>query len=254
MILRIDPATAPEAATGQDAWQAFANSQQRAHEFAGCISQPTHASLAAQLAAVLNPAIFGALPPEVIEAIRRHDAGWAGSDLAALERVVEQQPQSFLVFPPKQSVTAWRRSIRQAEACSSLAGSLISRHFRLLAPRDGQLPHLAFLEQESQGRAALEAASSVSCDDLDRFTAALGFCDLLSLCLCSGLTGSVRIPLAHPADPASQHAPKVTVWIGGETLRFDQLTIAPNSSVHADGWVFSAPDVLASHRYNWVTE
>jgi hypothetical protein len=254
MILRIDHSTAPETASGRDAWQAFAETQQSAHKFEGCISQPAHASLAAQLAAILSPAIFGALPPEVIEAIRRHDGGWAEPDLAALERIVEQQPTSFVALPPKHAVTAWRRSIRQAEACSPLAGSLISRHFRLLAPRDGEPPHLAFLEQEGKDRAPLEAASSVSCDDLDRFTAALGFCDLLSLCLCSGLTGSVRIPLAHPADPASQHAPKVTVSFGGGTLRFDQLTMAPNCSIHVDGWIFSAPDVLASHRYNWVTE
>jgi hypothetical protein len=189
-----------------------------------------------------------------MEAIRRHDGGWAEPDLAALERVVEQQPQSFVAFPPKHTVTVWRRSIRQAEACSPLAGILISRHFCLLAPRDGEPPHVAFLEQESQGRAPLETASSVSSNDLDRFTAALGFCDLLSLCLCSGLTGSLRIPLAHPADPASQHAPKVTVSIAGETLYFDQPTIAPNCVIHVDGWVVSAPDVLASHRYNWVTK
>ncbi len=254
MILRIDHSTAPEAATGQDAWQAFADTQQRAHKIAGCISQPAHASLAAQLAAVLSPAIFGALPPEVVEAIRRHDAGWAEPDLAALERVVEQQPQSFLAVPPEHAVTAWRRSIRQAEACSPLAGSLISRHFCLLAPRDGESPHLAFLEHEGKHRAALDAASSVSCNDLDRFTAALGFCDLLSLCLCSGVTGSVRIPLAHPADPASQHAPKVTVSLSGEILRFDQLTMAPNCSIHVDGWAFSAPEELASHRNKWVIE
>ena len=104
------------------------------------------------------------------------------------------------------------------------------------------------------GRAPLEAASSVPRDDLNRFTAALGFCDLLSLCLCSGLRGAVQIPLAHPADAASQHAPKVTVSLAGETLRFDQPALAPNSVIHVDGWAVSAPGVLASHRFHWTVD
>jgi hypothetical protein len=254
MILRIGHPSATETATGQDAWPAFARTQQHAHDFAACISQPAHAALAAQLATALNPAIFGALPPEVIDAVGRHDAGWAEPDLAALEHVVEQQPQSFVAVPPKHVVTAWRRSIRQAEAHSPLAGILISRHFCLLAPRDHDPHHAAFVEQENQRRAPLEAASSVSRDDLNRFTAALGFCDLLSLCLCSGLRGSVQIPLAHPADPASQHAPKVTVSLAGETLRFDQPTMSPGLVLHADGWIPFAPDVLATRRFHWIVD
>jgi hypothetical protein len=254
MILRTDHAIVPEARIGQDAWPAFAKTQQHAPDFAACISQPAHAALAAQLATALNPAIFGALPPEVIDAVGRHDAGWAESDLAALERVVEQQPQSFVAVPPKHAVTAWRRSIRQAEAHSPLAGILISRHFCLLAPRDHDPHHAAFVEQENQRRAPLEAASSVPRDDLNRFTAALGFCDLLSLCLCSGLTGAVEIPLAHPADPASQHAPKVTVSLAGDTLRFDQPTMSPGPVLHADGWIPFAPDVLATRRFHWTVD
>jgi hypothetical protein len=252
MILRIDHSIGPEALTGEDAWPAFAKTQQQAHDLAACISQPAHAALAAHLAAALNPAIFGAPPPEVIDAVGRHDAGWAALDLRALEGVVEQQPQSFVAVPPKHAVTAWRHSIRQAEAHSPLAGILISRHFCLLAPRDHDPHHAAFVEQENQRRAPLEAASSVSRDDLNRFTAALGFCDLLSLCLCSGLRGSVQIPLAHPADPASQHAPKVTVSLAGETFRFDQPVLQPDMVIFADGWVVSAPDVLASHRFHWT--
>jgi hypothetical protein len=252
MILRIDHSIGPEALTGEDAWPAFAKTQQHAHDFAGCISQPAHAALAAQLATALNPTIFGTLPPEVIDAVGRHDAGWAALDLRALEGVVEQQPQSFVAVPPKHAVTAWRHSIRQAEAHSPLAGILISRHFCLLAPRDHDPHHAAFVEQENQRRAPLEAASSVSRDDLNRFTAALGFCDLLSLCLCSGLTGAVQIPLAHPADPASQHAPKVTVSLAGETLRFDQPTMSPGLVLHADGWIPFAPDVLGTRRFYWT--
>jgi hypothetical protein len=265
MILRIDP-TGTEPATGQGAWQAFANSQQHAHDFAGCISQPAHAALAGRLAAALNPGIFGELAPDVIDTIGRHDAGWAEPDLAAIECAEAKQPQSFVAYPAEGAVAAWRKSIREAEARSPLAGILTSRHFCLLAPRDGDPHHEAFAEEEIERRRAHEAASPLSRDNLDRFTAALGFCDLLSLCLCSGLPGTVQMPLAHAADPASQHAPQVTVFlpksVSDQTIRFDQPIMAPGAVVYVDGWVVSAPQnsqtnsparkALASHRFQWT--
>ena len=256
MILRIGHwITAEPAAghgSGQGAWQAFANSQQHVRDFVGCISQPAHAALAAQLASALDPRIFGTLPPDVIESIGRHDAGWAESDLAALERAGEREPQSFVACLPQGAIAAWRRSIRHAEERSALAGILTSRHFCMLAPRDSDPHHAEFVEQEEQRRAPQEAASSVSGDDLNRFTAALGFCDVLSLCLCAGLTGSVRIPLAHPADPASQHTPKATVSLTSETLRFDPPMMAPGTLIHVDGWLASSPHVLTGHRFHWT--
>jgi Protein of unknown function (DUF3891) len=260
MILRIGHATATATPAGQDAWQAFAKTQQplplsTPGTLAGCITQPAHAALAARLAAALDPSVFGSLPPEVIDAIGRHDAGWAEPDLAALECVGEKQPHSFLTYPPEDAVDAWRKSIREAETRSSLAGILTSRHFCLLAPRDSDPHHAAFAEQESARRAPHEAASSIPSSDLDRYTAALGFCDLLSLYLCSGLTGAVQIPLAHPADPASQHT-SVTIFFAGETLRFDRTDsepiMAPGTLLHADGWVAYAPNVLASQRFYWT--
>ena len=98
MILRIDDASATEA-SGQEAWPAFEKTQRTTGRFTGCISQPAHAALAARWAAALKPEVFGVLPPEVIDAIARHDAGWADHDLTALEWAGEQQPRSFLAYP-----------------------------------------------------------------------------------------------------------------------------------------------------------
>jgi hypothetical protein len=257
MILRIGHATAMAPPAGQDAWQAFAKIQQppplsTPGTLAGCITQPAHAALAARLAAALDPSVFGALPPEVIHAIGRHDAGWAEPDLAALECVGEKQPHSFLAYPAEAAADAWRKSIREAEARSALAGILTSRHFCLLAPRDSDPYHAAFVEQENQRRAPQEAASSTLRTDLDRYTAALGFCDLLSLYLCSGLTGAVRIPLAHPADPAAEHATSVAVFLAEQTLRLNQPAMTSGTVVYADGWIVDSPKVLASHRFKWT--
>lgn len=251
MILRIDDASATEA-SGQEAWPAFEKTQRTTGRFTGCISQPAHAALAARWAAALKPEVFGVLPPEVIDAIARHDAGWADHDLTALEWAGEQQPRSFLTYSAECAVQAWRRSIREAETLSPLAGILTSRHFCLLAPRDDDPHHAAFVDQENRRRDPLEAASPVSRDDLDRFSAALGFSDLLSLCLCSGLAGSVQVPLSHPADPTSRHAAKVTIFLAGETVRLDPQIIAPGTLIHVDGWIALSPNVLASQRFYWT--
>jgi hypothetical protein len=257
MILRIGHSISTEAVSGEDAWPAFARTQQlppgsTSDTFAGCISQPAHAALAAQLAKALKPDIFGPLRPEVIDAIGRHDAGWAESDLAALEAAGTTQPPSFVAYPAKSAVYAWRKSIREAEAISALAGILTSRHFCLLAPRDGDPHHAAFVEEETQRHVPQEAASSIPRTDLERFTAALGFCDLVSLCLCSGLTDAIQMPLAHAADPAAQHASRVTVCVAEQTLRFNEPAMTSGTVVYVDGWIVYAPRLLASHRFTWT--
>jgi hypothetical protein len=257
MILRIGHSISTEAASGEDAWPAFVRTQQlppgsTSDNLAGCISQSAHAALAAQLAKALKPDIFGPLRPEVIDAIGSHDAGWAESDLAALEAAGTKQPQSFVAYPAKSAVNAWRKSIREAEALSALAGILTSRHFCLLAPRDGDPHHAAFVEEETLRRVLQEAASSIPRTDLDRFTAALGFCDLVSLCLCSGLTDAIQMPLAHAADPAAQHASRVTVSLAEQTIRLNQPAMTSGTVVYVDGWILSAPKVLASHRFQWT--
>jgi hypothetical protein len=66
------------------------------------------------------------------------------------------------------------------------------------------------------------------------------------------------MPLAHAADPASQHAPIVIVSLADHNLRFDQPVMAPGAVVYVDGWVLSAPQdsptkkALASHRFHWT--
>ncbi len=88
---------------------------------------------------------------------------------------------------------------------------MVSRHFTLLGAAD--LGRAEFVEGENRCRVEVERSLACSTEDLNRWTAAIGFCDLLSLYLCSGSRTPVEFPLAHPADPAAPEAQKVTlIW------------------------------------------
>jgi hypothetical protein len=226
------------------AWRAVADAQ-HCGQCAGYVSQPAHAALAGQLAAGLLPDIFGDLPPEVLDAIARHDLGWAETDLTALEA---DQPESFLEAPPNVSVCAWRRSIHRAQDHSQLAAILTSRHFLLLTPKDGDPHHERF--SDCQRRYAASAGVGFSAEGLDRFTAALGFCDLLSLYLCSGCTRPVTIPLAHPADEAARDAERVTVSLAGDEIRCSR-TILRTGRFCVNAWLRNDRG-LTAQRLEWI--
>jgi Protein of unknown function (DUF3891) len=186
MILRAAFPPAYEANPAAEPWAKFVESQRTCTPILGYISQPTHAALSRRLAAALNGRLFGQVPEEVIAAIGNHDAGWAQSDLSALEDVEHSSPLSFISTSAAISVNAWRRSIAEAQSRSPLSAFVIRSHFCMLAPRDGDSEHERFTEQETERlqQTALEVAYSAP--DQKRFVDLLGFCDLLSLHLCSG--------------------------------------------------------------------
>jgi Protein of unknown function (DUF3891) len=182
------------------------------------VPQPAHAVLAGELAAGLT--CFGELPPEITQAIQMHDTGWAASDAQQIQRLRSGGPKaghavSFVAIPPREVEEAWTASISTVEALSKPGAMVISRHFSLLASHDAV--HQRFLQAEQARQRKL--ASSANEADLTRWTAALGFCDLVSLSLISGLS-TVELPLAHPASPEAQTAPRVTMQVTGPHLRF----------------------------------
>jgi Protein of unknown function (DUF3891) len=250
MILRARHPPHPDPASS--GWEAFVKTQ-RTRRYEGLISQPAHAALAGRLAAALEDAVFGTIPREVIDTVRLHDAGWAVPDLTALECCVEEQPRSFLNEPPEKAVDSWRRSVREAEDRGLVDGILTSRHFCLLAPRDDHPAHDEFIRAETGRRESREAECDVSPEELDRYTAALGFCDLLSLCLCSGLDGTIRMPIAHPAAPEAKDAEQIPVSISAtaNTIGFDRPVLRPGTQVYVDMWIGSAPGPLKNQRICW---
>ena len=139
-------------------------------------------------------------------------------------------PVSFIAISPGEAAEAWTASIDAVEAFSKTGAIIVSRHFSLLAQHD-QAHHLGFLQAERSRQRRIESgmepnpeppkgADSPKGDDLDLWTAALGFCDLVSLYLLSGLSSEVEFPLAHPASPQAHTAPRVTMRSEGQQLRF----------------------------------
>jgi hypothetical protein len=195
------------------------------------VPQPSHAVLAGEMAAGLVAASFGELPPEIVRAIQMHDTGWAASDAQQIQRLRSGGPQSsnaapvsFVAISPGEAAEAWTASIDSVEALSKIGGIIVSRHFSLLAQHD-QAHHQRFLRTERLRQQRLESSAMATREDLERWTAALGFCDLVSLYLVSGLSSQVEFPLAHPASPEAQTAPRVRMQVDGRKLRFAPETI-----------------------------
>ena len=166
---------------------------------------------------------FGELPPEITRAIQMHDTGWAASDAQQIQRLRSGGAQaghasvSFISIPPGEVEEAWTASINTVEAFSKTGAMIVSRHFSLLAGHDPGSPPAFRAGREgaptkARGQRKAEATEG---DDLARWTAALGFCDLVSLYLLSGLSGEVELPLAHPASPQAQTAPRVRMQVDG---------------------------------------
>jgi Protein of unknown function (DUF3891) len=188
------------------------------------VPQPAHAVLAGELAAGLT--CFGELPPEITRAIQMHDTGWAASDAQQIQRLRSGGAQaghavSFVAIPPTEVEEAWTASINTVEALSKPGAMIISRHFSLLAGHDSV--HQRFLQAEQSRQRKL--AASANDEDLARWTAALGFCDLVSLFLLSGLSREVELPLAHPTSPEAQTAPRVRMQVTGPNLCFTPAVV-----------------------------
>ena len=190
------------------------------------VPQPAHAVLAGELAGALT--CFGELPPEIKRAIQMHDTGWASSDAQQIERLRSGQaakalPVSFLAISPAEVEEAWTASINTVETFSRVGAVVVSRHFTLIAQHDRA--HRRFLQAEKSRQQRLGGNP----EDLDRWTAALGFCDLVSLYLLSGLRSPQDFPLAHPSSPQAQTAPRVNLQINGNEIRFTPGTVRPGS-------------------------
>jgi hypothetical protein len=216
-------------AEGASAWARVEAAQKRRQLPCLLVPQPAHAVLAGELAVGLTG--FGELPPDIIRAIQMHDTGWAASDAQQIQRLRSggaqtSQAVSFLAIPPKEAEEAWTASIHAVEAFSKPGAMVISRHFTLLAGNDPAHQRFAQAEKGHQRKLAAGATE----EDLARWTAALGFCDLVSLSLLIGLS-NVELPMAHPASPEAQTAPRVKMDVTGSYLSFIPAIVRSGASL-----------------------
>ncbi|MBV9307998.1 MAG: DUF3891 family protein [Acidobacteriaceae bacterium] len=201
--------------------------QQQAKPPYGIVLQTVHSQLAGDLLRALRQNVFGAIDDNVAEAGRQHDFGWAASDAEQLKHLGRHQLQGFSIVPDEVEISSWQTSLRRTEDSAPLINVLISRHFCFLS-KDNPL-HKKFLQEETRRRGRIEDNLSFSAEDLNRWTAAVGFCDLLSLYLSCGSTEEVQFPLSHPADPAAAHAPTVLLsWKDGSP-RFSPPVLKPDT-------------------------
>ncbi len=206
---------------GASAWEQVEAAQRRVRLPCLLIPQPAHAALAGELAGGLT--CFGELPPEIQRAIQMHDTGWASSDAQQIQRLRSGGPHagtavpvSFIAIPPREVQEAWTASIDTVEGFSRTGAMVVSRHFSLIAQHNQA--HQPFLQAEKSRQSKLKGATNDV--DIERWTAALGFCDLVSLYLLSGCGGEVELLLAHPDSPQAKTAPRVKMLSDGRNLRF----------------------------------
>lgn len=203
------------------------------------VPQPAHAVLAGEVASALLPEPFGELPPEIVRAIQMHDTGWASSDAQQIQRLrsgeakaVQAGPVSFVAIAAADAAEAWSASIDSVQSFSKAGAAVVSRHFCLLAQHDKA--HHRFLQQERARQRKLESGLK-NLAELDRWTAALGFCDLVSLYLSCGLSGPVEFALGHPALPEVATGQRLSMRVEGPHLRFQPDTLLPGSTLSVQG-------------------
>ena len=217
MILRkTDTRPAPERA--RPAWQVFLESQRGLEPPYAVICQPEHSRLAGDLATALITDAFGELTPAVLDAIRQHDQGWQVHDDAQLAAVGRACPKPFPAIAPPEAHACWAKSIERAAGRTLLEGIITSRHFCAIAQADPS--HAPFLAREIPRRVRMEEQAGISAAELNRYTAAIGFCDLVSLYLCSDAREPVEVPLAHPSLQESRNARRVLIGWTNERPRF----------------------------------
>lgn len=208
MIVRHRPHPLPPLAKQAiTAWEAVLHTQTQ--EYASCwmITQPSHAALAGELAAMISAPQFPLPDAQLLQAISLHDAGWGIPDAQAIMKsrsVHPQQPQSFVAARAPQYVEAWTKSIDTCEPISPAGGFIVSRHFWRLAQErfnsarkeDAQDRRAldSFLKNEARRQKKLGGSQSLDSEQLERLTDLLQFCDLLSLYICCGASESVNFP------------------------------------------------------------
>ncbi len=181
-----------------------------------------------------------------------------------MEGLASTSLRPFPAVSVEETLPSWRKSIAQAAAQTPLIEVLVSRHFCLLGAGDPE--RAEFVRDETARREPMEKVLPFFVTELDRWTSALGFCDLLSLYLCCGSQEPVEFPLAHPASPRATQAPKVTLQWRNGSPSFSHAVFKPGAQVSTTvrtyngsgsttspqtfSWTFAADNRSAAAQFN----
>lgn len=236
------------------AWSVVEAAQHRHADTFSIITQPEHASLAGDLAALFRRPPFPAPSGDIVRAIAWHDQGWADFDLPHTGLVSTTQlrggrPRSFIDMDVVEFLVAWKRSIDDCARRSPAGGFMVSEHFcrlaryRLARVRDtaedtGRLN--SFLRAEDGRQSALMPQSGCSAVALGALTDLLQFCDLLSLYLCCGARDTVEFPQQFGGET-------VRVRYDGGVYRLTPSPFSAGCDLGANAWSYpgSCPQPLA---------
>jgi hypothetical protein len=177
------------------------------------IPQPSHSWLSGQLARAWGNETFARPSPyeEVCLGTALHDIGWLPWEAAPTLNPETGRPHNFLEMKPATHTKLWTDGVHQALAFGRYPALLVSLHaktiyttffnFEKAPPEDAELVRAFLQKQEEFQRATIEALATDPMLHPDTTPEAVGrnrrlvaATDRMSLEICWGITGEVRIP------------------------------------------------------------
>jgi hypothetical protein len=192
----------------EQAWTIVSRMQNQEADQYLLISQPDHARLSGEMAALFHAPFLPPIDDNIAKAIAAHDDGWGRirfeRDLQGEPpRTSTGRPQHFMQVTVEESLAAWTGSIKAVGEISPLGEYMVSGHFSRIGrmriqmevdtPEDLTRLH-GFVQDEDAEQEKLQAKIALPKERLAEYVDLLQLCDVLSLYLCCGATETADFP------------------------------------------------------------
>jgi len=208
LIFRSQLAAQESEGAVRPAFEAIAETQQRAAAGDWYTTQPDHARISGELSAAFDSRKVPNVSEAIVRAVAMHDIGWMpydGDMGSPCQPIVLESgvPVSFTNTEPEQFLRAWMGSIQAAQSTGPLGGLVVSAHFaRLTHPylqRGAGTPEQrvqveGFLHREAARVERLLPQAGLPLEEIEALIAVLQFCDLASLYFCANPQTPVELP------------------------------------------------------------
>lgn len=205
------------------------------------ISQPDHAALSGELAALWREPDGRALSPAAIRAVGHHDDGWIDREAAPRVDPATGRPAHFREATAAEHLDIWRRGPALVAAADPYAGILVSHHGSGLTAMKIRLSEsLAageraalerYLDEQAAFRegVARDAAIDLGAPGLARDVAILRLLDYVSLVLCCGPAPARRLDVDGASlemRPLGERRVTLDPWPFGDAGEFVRAALA----------------------------